>query len=80
MTFSKKTLHSPIQNILLAPNPFHCFFAKSLWAGKKIKNDKNNKNVKINEENNIKEDNINEEDNIKENNSDDDNKDIKKYK
>ena len=40
MTFSKKTtplhaLHLPIQNILLAVNPFHCFFAKSLWAGKK---------------------------------------------
>ena len=33
MTFSKKNhstpLHIPIQNILLAPNPFHCFFAKS---------------------------------------------------
>ena len=43
MTFSKKstpptpstlrsplhTLHLPIQNILLAVNPFHCFFAKS---------------------------------------------------
>ena len=33
--FSKKistplhTLHLPIQNILLAVNPFHCFFAKS---------------------------------------------------
>ena len=24
-----------VQNILLAVNPFHCFFAKSLWAGKK---------------------------------------------
>ena len=40
MLFSKKTtpptpLHLPIQNILLAINPFHCFFAKSLWAGKK---------------------------------------------
>ena len=36
MTFSKKTtpLHLPIQNIL-AVNPFHCFFAKSWWAGKK---------------------------------------------
>ena len=39
--FLKKTtpptpLHSPIQNILLTPNPFHCFFAKSLWAGKKL--------------------------------------------
>ena len=30
-------LHWTIQNILLAPNPFHCFFAKSLWAGKKSK-------------------------------------------
>ena len=36
MTFSKKNhstphtpLHSPIQNILLTPNPFHCFFAQS---------------------------------------------------
>ena len=41
MTFSKKnhstplhytplhTLHSTIQNILFAVNPFHCFFAKS---------------------------------------------------
>ena len=32
MTFPKKTLrplHLPIQNILLAVNPFHCFFAKS---------------------------------------------------
>ena len=38
MTFSKKTtplhsthstpLHLPIQDILLAPNTFHCFFAK----------------------------------------------------
>ena len=45
MPFSKKTtpptplhaLHLPIQNILLAVNPFHCFFAKSLWAGKKLK-------------------------------------------
>ena len=48
ITFSKKTtpptphtpltlLHWTIQNILLAPNPFHCFFAKSLWAGKKSK-------------------------------------------
>ena len=29
--FLKKTtpLYSPIQNILLAPNPFHCLFAKS---------------------------------------------------
>ena len=41
MTFSKKTtpptpLHSTIQNILLAPIPLHCFFAKSLWAGKKF--------------------------------------------
>ena len=39
MAFSKKKplhpLHSTIQNILLAPNPFHCFFAKRLWAGKK---------------------------------------------
>ena len=36
MTFSKKTtpLHLPIQNILLAVNPFHCFFEKSWWAGK----------------------------------------------
>ena len=39
--FLKKTipptpLHWTIQNILLAPNPFHCFFAKSLWAGKKF--------------------------------------------
>ena len=41
--FLKKTtplhatpLHSPIQNILVAPNPFHCFFAKSLWVGKKL--------------------------------------------
>ena len=39
--FLKKTtpptpLHSPFQNILLTPNPFHCFFAKSLWAGKKF--------------------------------------------
>ena len=36
MPFSKKNtpLHLPIQNILLAVNPFHCFFAKSLWAGK----------------------------------------------
>ena len=25
-----------VQNILLAVNPFHCFFAKSLWAGKNI--------------------------------------------
>ena len=37
--FLKKTtpptpLHWTIQNILLTPNPFHCFFAKSLWAGK----------------------------------------------
>ena len=30
-------LHLPIQNILLAVNPFHCFFAKSLWAGKKLR-------------------------------------------
>ena len=29
-------LHWIIQNILLTPNPFHCFFAKSLWAGKKF--------------------------------------------
>ena len=29
-------LHWTIQNILLDPNPFHCFFAKSLRAGKKI--------------------------------------------
>ena len=29
-------LHWTIQNILLAPNPFHCFFAKSFWAGKKL--------------------------------------------
>ena len=34
MTFSKKTtplhtLHSTIQNILFAVNPFHCIFAKS---------------------------------------------------
>ena len=41
MPFSKKTtplhaLHLPIQNILFAVNPFHCFFAKSLWAGKKL--------------------------------------------
>ena len=37
MTFSEKTtpLHLPIQNILLAVNPFYCFFAKSQWAGKK---------------------------------------------
>ena len=33
--FLKKPLHWTIQNILLTPNPFHCFFAKSLWAGKK---------------------------------------------
>ena len=38
--FLKKTtpptpLHWTIQNILLTPNPLHCFFAKSLWAGKK---------------------------------------------
>ena len=24
-----------VQNIFLAVNPFHCFFAKSWWAGKK---------------------------------------------
>ena len=42
ITFSKSdhstplhALHLPIQNILLAVNPFHCFFAKNLWAGKK---------------------------------------------
>ena len=29
------TLHWTIQNILFAANPFHCFFAKSWWAGKK---------------------------------------------
>ena len=55
MTFSKKTtpfhpLHSPIQNILLTPNPFHCFFAKSLWAGKKsmtFNPDKQNNNLTL---------------------------------
>ena len=40
MTFSKKealhALHLPIQNILLAVNPFHSFFAKSLCAGKNV--------------------------------------------
>ena len=39
MAFSKKKplhpLHSTIQNILLAPNPFYCFFVKRLWARKK---------------------------------------------
>ena len=42
ITFSKSdhstplhALHLPTQNILLAVNPFHCFFAKSWWAGKK---------------------------------------------
>ena len=30
------TLHWTIQNILFAANPFHCFFAKSKWAGKKL--------------------------------------------
>ena len=40
MTFSKKTtpptpLHLPIQNILLAPNPFHCFLQKASGPGKK---------------------------------------------
>ena len=47
--FLKKTLHSTphtpihytplhwtIQNILFAANPFHCFFAKSQWDGKKL--------------------------------------------
>ena len=33
--FLKKTI-PPIENILLHVNPFHCFFAKSLWAGKKL--------------------------------------------
>ena len=42
MTFCKKTtplhaLHLAIQNILLAVNPFQCFFAKSWWAGKNNK-------------------------------------------
>ena len=42
MAFSKKTtpptpLHSPIQNILLAPNPFHCFFCKKLVGREKTK-------------------------------------------
>ena len=42
MIFSeKKPLHStpldlPIQNILLAPNPFHCFFCKKLVGWEKI--------------------------------------------
>ena len=41
MTFSKKTtpfhpLHSThLFKIFFTPNPFHCLFAKSLWAGKK---------------------------------------------
>ena len=42
ITFSKSdhstplhSLHLPTQNILLAVNAFHCFFAKSWWAGKK---------------------------------------------
>ena len=29
-------LHLPTQNILLTVDPFHCFFAKSWWAGKKF--------------------------------------------
>ena len=45
MPFSKKTtpptplhaLHLPIQNILLAVNPFHCFFCKKLVGWEKIK-------------------------------------------
>ena len=41
MTFSKKntslhTLHSTIQNILFAVNPFHCFFCKKLVGREKI--------------------------------------------
>ena len=37
-TFSKKTtpLYSTIQNILLAVNPFHCFFCKKLVGREKI--------------------------------------------
>ena len=40
MTFSKKN-HStpfdlPIQNILLAPNPFHCFLQRASGPGKNI--------------------------------------------
>ena len=41
MTFSKKIhstplhpLHLPIQNILLAVNPFHCFLQKASGPGK----------------------------------------------
>ena len=33
---STPPLHLLIQNILLAVNPFHCFFVKSLWVRKKF--------------------------------------------